>query len=146
MIHFKQPHVKIEFSSQKLIEVQSVFVGFVYLIVITISDIAISPTFPVLIAPKCTAGNNHTLLIKAPVSTKQMISMSIQLIKFQGQLSQQVYCGIKEALCFPILYIADILEISVLVLNTIKHRLRSWAGSKKRQNTFISCKSLQVLK
>lgn len=100
MIHFKQPHVKIEFSSQKLIELQSVFVGFVYLIVITISDIAISPTFPVLIAPKCTAGNNHTLLIKAPVSTKQMISMSIQLIKFQGQLSQQVYCGIKEAM-FP---------------------------------------------
>lgn len=91
MIHFKQPHVKTAFSSHKFIEVQSVFVGFVYLIVITMSGIALSPTFPVLITPKCTAGNNHTLLIKAPISTKQMISMSIQLIKFQGQLSQQVY-------------------------------------------------------
>lgn len=51
----------------------SVFASCDHHIAIIMPQIARSPTLPLLTTLKCTAGSNHTFLIKTPITAKQII-------------------------------------------------------------------------
>lgn len=77
-------------SSHKLIEMCRVFVSFDYRIVIIMSHIALCPTSPLQITPKCTAGTDHTFLIKGPKTAKQIIACG-DSNEFEEKMRQQVW-------------------------------------------------------